>query len=186
MLDLGGDIPAYADPTDAPPASTDDPQVIWGGMPQQPYLDTWNESDIGVTNPFGDFSNASASGGGTTIPTPQGKSWLDTVTDTFNNAAKNLAADAGPKAGTAAVDQVVSGLFGKTNPPPMNSNTNLANKALNSVATMLQQLNYGSPRAGGNVPGVGNSQQNTQRNTALILAVGALFVVFAVLLGRSF
>lgn len=154
-----------------------------------PYADTYVQSNLitvggvsgntnpGETNVIGDFSAASANGAGSVVPTPQGSSWLDSVTKEFNNVATNLTAK-NPKTGTSAADQLIAGMFGKSNPPPMNSNTNLANKSLNSITTMFHQLGFGG--GGTTPPGVGASQQASQWGTALLIAGGALVVVFLV------
>jgi hypothetical protein len=130
----------------------------------------------GGLNPIGDFSYASSNGGGSTVPTNSTPSWLDTVTKTFNNVAANLQTGKS-KTGTPAVDQEIAALFGKTNPPPLNTNTNLANKGLNAWATMLHQLNFNP--SGGTVPGVQQGANTRASNwwVVAILGVGVLFLL---------
>jgi hypothetical protein len=158
-----------------------------------PYLDTYVGSNLitvggntGNTNmgqwTGGDFYNASANGGGSTVPLNSEPSWLDRLTSVYNDVAKNLQTGKN-KTGSSQVDQTLAPLFGMTNPGPSNSNTNLANKALNSFATIMHQLNFGSP-SGQQVPGVGVSQQKTNWTVGLILGAVALVVVFAALLRR--
>jgi len=159
--------------------------------PPVPYLDTYvgdsytNFSGTsGNTNfdsgspVWGDFYQASANGGGTTMPQNAEPSLLDRLGNTFNDIAKNLQTGK-VKSGSAQMDKALAPLFGLTNPAPSNSNTNMANKALNAWTTMLHQLNFGSDSS---VPGVGVSQQKSNYIVGLILGAIALFVVFSLII----
>lgn len=155
--------------------------------PRQPYADTGvggvtlSASGLFPTNDneTGNWLIAGTNGKSLAPAPNTAPSFLDRAQSLFERASLALA-DSTVKAGSAAADQAVASVMGAANPGPSNSNTNLANKGLSYMNSLLQQVRLGSS----GMTAAGTTAQAEQKNTvALVLGAGALIVLFTVLIG---
>jgi hypothetical protein len=158
---LTGGTPAIIDQTDG----------VWNVN-----TDTAVDADNGSVNLFntpGDLSYAATQGGGTNTPTPSTPSFFDQLSHEVNKTIGTML-DSTIKAGTASAAQQLGNIVGKANPPPSNTNTNLANKSLLSrVSSAQQQMSLGG------LTEVIKDQKNWPLLIGSVAAVFILFRIFA-------